>query len=360
MIITEVNTYVVQLNEMTFKLGAMPKLKASGLYINVKTDEGFEGWSVVHWPLSNKALKTLVDDSLRKLVLKKDPFMTEEIYTALYQTSNRICAGVPQATAGIDNALWDLIGQATKTPIYKLLGGMKTEVQAYASFMGQFTPKATVQTAGVAQDKGFTAVKIRTGDDPEKAGVVIKELRDAFPNLIIMADVNSGFTSVRQALKMAKIAEKYELCWIEEVLQSEDLEALARVRAASGVDIAGGENDFGVWRFHDVLSAGAYDILQADVSRNGFTMMRKIEALATVRGIPVIPHIFGYGHQFAANLHFILASRSPWVEFVFAPEEFQLLETPITIKNGCVQAPEGPGLGVKLNQESFEKYLVRE
>ncbi|HME54837.1 MAG TPA: mandelate racemase/muconate lactonizing enzyme family protein [Candidatus Lokiarchaeia archaeon] len=359
MIITEVNTYVVELSAVTMKIGSMPRFKASGLYINIKTDEGFEGWSVVHWALSSNALKVFIDEALRKIVLKKDPFMNEEIFWDLYKTSNRICFGIPQATAGLDNALWDLKGQATKTPIYKLLGGMKTKVRAYASFISGFTPKATAQTAGVAVDKGFSAVKIRIGTNPTKDEAVIKEVRDTFPDLIIMADVNSGYSSVRDALQLAKIAEKYNLRWIEEVLQSEDLEALARVRSKSNVDIAGGENDFGIYRFHDILSAGAYDIIQADVSRNGFTQMKKIEALATVRGIPVIPHIFGFGHQLAANLHFILASQSDWVEFAFAPEEFQLLEEPFHIKDGYLEAPDKPGLGVQLHPDALRQYRVQ-
>ncbi len=359
MIITEVNTYVVQLEALTIKIGSMPRFKASGLYIRLKSDEGHEGWALVHWNLSNNALKTFIDEALQKLVLKKDPFMREQIYWDMYNTSNRICFGIPQATAGIDVALWDLVGQATKTPIYKLLGGMKTKVPAYASLPFGYSPKATAQAISVAVSQGFIAAKIRIGDSPEKDEAVIKAVRDVHPNLTLMADVNSGYSSVREAIKLAKIAEKYDLRWIEEVMQGEDLEALARIRSSSNIDMAGGENDFGMFRFHDILSAGAYDIIQPDVTRNGFSMMRKIESMALVKGVRLIPHIFGFGHIIAANLHFIMASQTEWAEIPFIPEEFQLLEEPIRIKDGFVEAINKPGLGVKPHPDVLGKYLVK-
>ncbi len=359
MIVTEVNTYVTQLEALTIKIGSMPRFKASGLYLQLKTDEGLEGWSLVHWNLSNNALKTFIDEALSKLLLKRDPFMREQIFWDVYNTSNRICFGIPQATAALDVALWDLVGQATKTPIYKLLGGMKTKAPAYASLPFGYSPKATAQSVGVAVNQGFKAVKIRIGDSPEKDEAVIKAVRDVYPDLTLMADVNSGYSSIREAIKLAKIAEKYNLKWIEEVLQGEDLEALARLRTNSNVDTAGGENDFGMYRFHDILSAGAYDILQPDVTRNGFTMMKKIEALALVRGVRVVPHIFGFGHIIAANLSFIMASATEWVEFPFYPEEFQLLEEPIRVKDGFVEAIDKPGLGVKVHPDALGKYLVK-
>ena len=82
MIITEVNTHLMVL-DFKFKIGSMPFLKASGLFINIKTDEDIDGWGLAHWNLSNAGAKLLVDEAIAKLIVKKDPFMVEDIYHLL-------------------------------------------------------------------------------------------------------------------------------------------------------------------------------------------------------------------------------------------------------------------------------------
>ena len=130
--ITEIKTHLLELN-FKIKIGSMPRFKATGLYINIKTDEGIDGWGLSHWNLSNAAQKQFIDEALSRLLINEDPFMTEKIFHNIYHSSNRIMFGIPQATSAIQVALWDIIGKATKQPIYKLLGGMKEKVKVYAS-----------------------------------------------------------------------------------------------------------------------------------------------------------------------------------------------------------------------------------
>ena len=91
--ITDVNTYVLKM-DFKVKIGSMPRLQASGLYTNLKTDEGIDGWALSHWNLSNLAQKQFIDEGLRRLVLNKDPFMVEEIFHEVYQNTNRIMFGI--------------------------------------------------------------------------------------------------------------------------------------------------------------------------------------------------------------------------------------------------------------------------
>ncbi|GAH79683.1 unnamed protein product, partial [marine sediment metagenome] len=132
MIITDIKTYLLEL-DFKIKIGSMPRFKASGLYTNIITDEGIDGWALSHWPLSNLAQKQFIEEGLKRLVVKKDPFMIEEIFHEIYQNSNRIMFGIPQSTSAIMIACWDIIGKATKQPIYKLLGGRKQKIKCYAS-----------------------------------------------------------------------------------------------------------------------------------------------------------------------------------------------------------------------------------
>ena len=100
MIITDVKTHLLEL-DFKLKLGSMPRFKATGLYINILTDEGVDGWALSHWNLSNAAQKVFIDDFLKKLLIRKDPFMTEDIFHTLYTSSNRILFGIPQSTSSI-------------------------------------------------------------------------------------------------------------------------------------------------------------------------------------------------------------------------------------------------------------------
>lgn len=360
--ITDIKTYVLKL-DFKIKIGSMPRFQASGLFTNLKTDEGIDGWALSHWNLSNIAQKHFVDEAMKRLVLNKDPFMVEEIFHEVYQNTNRILFGIPQATSAIQIACWDIIGKATKQPIYKLLGGRKNEVKCYASLYRGYKLKPAVKVVeNVVNPElgGFKAVKLRIGMGLNRDAALLKEVRDAFPDIDIMVDANSGYQSINEAYKLTKICEKYNVLWLEEPIPTDNLNGLAALRAKSPVLIAGGENDMGIFRFEDILSRECFDIVQPDVTRSGgFLQLKKIDAMAEVKGVSCIPHIFGFGHILAANLHFIMATRCEWCEFPFYPEEFQLLQEPIRAKKGKVKALDKPGLGVEINKEMFDKSVLK-
>ena len=359
--ITDVKTHLLEL-DFKIKIGSMPRFKVTGLYINILTDEGIDGWALSHWNLSNAAQKIFIEEALKRLLIRKDPFMTEEIFNTIYSSSNRIMFGIPSSTSAIMIACWDIIGKATKQPIYRLLGGRKQKIRAYASMPRGYKPKAAVgavESALKPELGGFNAVKLRIGNGPSKDEDLIREVRDAFPNIDIMVDANSAYQSVNEALKVANICAKYDVTWLEEPIQTDNLNGLAKLREKSPVQIAGGENDMGVFRFEDILSKDCFDIIQPDTTRSGgFLQMKKIDAMAEVKGVRCIPHIYGFGHILAANLHFIMSTRCDWCEFPFIPEEYQILEEPIRAEKGIIKALEKPGLGVEINQKIFEANVV--
>ena len=361
MIIEDVKTHLLEL-DFKIKIGSMPRFKATGLYTQLITDEGIDGWALSHWNLSNAAQKQFIDDILKKLVIRKDPFMTEEIFNEIYTSTNRIMFGIPQATSAIMIACWDIIGKATKQPIYKLLGGRKQKIKCYASMPRGYKAKAAVGAVEAALKPelgGFKAVKLRIGNGAKKDEALMSAVRDAFPDIDIMVDANSAYQNINEALEIAKICDKYEITWLEEPIPTDNLGALAKLREKSPVPIAGGENDMAIFRFEDILSKGSFDIIQPDVTRSGgFLQLKKIDAMAEVKGVRCIPHIFGFGHILAANLHFVMSTRCEWCEFPFIPDQYQLLEEPIKAEKGAVKALEKPGLGVEINQEMFEKNII--
>ncbi|MFX0069466.1 MAG: mandelate racemase/muconate lactonizing enzyme family protein [Candidatus Hermodarchaeota archaeon] len=362
MIITDVKTHLLEL-DFKLKIGSMPRFNVTGLYVNIITDEGIDGWALSHWNLSNLAQKVFIDEALKRLVVKKDPFMVEEIFHEIYQNSNRILWGIPHATSAIQIACWDIIGKATKQPIYKLLGGRKKKVKAYGSMPRGYSAKAAVGAVKAALDPdlgGFEAIKLRIGNGVKKDEELIKSVRDAFPDIDIMVDANSAYQSVNEALKVAHICDKYSITWLEEPIPTDNLNGLAKIREKSPVEIAGGENDFGMFRFEDILSKDCFDVIQPDVTRSGgFLQLKKIDAMAEVKGVRCIPHIFGFGHILAANLHFIMSTRCDWCEFPFIPDEYQVLEEPIKAEKGWVSAIDKPGLGVEVNKQMLEEHVIK-
>jgi L-alanine-DL-glutamate epimerase-like enolase superfamily enzyme len=360
--ITDIKTFLLEL-DFKIKIGSMPRFKATGLYTNVITDEGIDGWALSHWNLSNLAQKQFVEEALKGLVLKKDPFMVEEIFHEVYQNTNRIMFGIPQSTSAIQIACWDIIGKATKQPIYKLLGGRKNKIKAYASMPRGYSAKAAVGAVEAALQPelgGFQAVKLRIGNGVKKDEELIKNVRDAFPEIDIMVDANSAYHSVKEALEVAKVCDKYRIAWLEEPIPTDNLNGLAKIREKSPVEIAGGENDFGIFRFEDILSRECFDIIQPDVTRSGgYLQLKKIDAMAEVKGVRCIPHIFGFGHILAANLHLVMSTRCDWCEFPFIPDEYQLLEEPIKAEKGWVSAIDKPGLGVEINKQMFEENVIK-
>ncbi len=345
----------------SIKIGAMPRIPASGTLVEVETDDGIVGYSMTHLPVSDRALARYIEDVLAKIVVGKDPFMVEAIWRDMYNTCNRILFGIAQATSAVECAIWDIIGKALKTPVYRLLGGFKEKVRAYASFPFALKPKAASQMAETARKRGFNAVKVRIGEGLGKDEEIIKTVREEHPDIEIMVDANSGYETVREAVRLSEICEAYNVRWLEEPLPSDNLSALAELRARSSVDIAGGENDFSIFRFKEVLDAGAYDIVQPDATRcGGILQCRKIAAMAEAYGVEATPHIFGFGLVMAANLQVIAASyNSPWMEYPLFPEEFYMLEEPIRVEDGYAVVPKEPGLGVRLNFETVERFLEK-
>jgi D-galactarolactone cycloisomerase len=361
MIITDVKTHLLEL-DFKIKIGSMPRFNATGLYINILTDEGITGWALSHWNLSNAAQKVFIEEALKRMLIRKDPFMTEDIFHTIYTSSNRILFGIPASTSAIMVACWDIIGKATKQPVYRLLGGRKQKIRAYDSMPRGYKPKAAVgavESTMKPELGGFKAVKLRIGNGLKKDEELIKEVRDNFPEIDIMVDANSAYNSVNDAIKLAYICDEYDVTWLEEPIPTDNLNGLAKIREKSPVPVAGGENDMGIFRFEDILSKECFDIIQPDTTRSGgFLQMKKIDAMAEVKGVRCIPHIFGFGHILAANLHFLMSSRCEWCEFPFIPDEFQVLEEPIKAENGFVKSLEKPGLGVEVNKKMFEDNVL--
>jgi len=345
----------------------------------VETDEGIIGYGEAKGEAL--AMKTIVEHRLKPALVGEDPTRVEYLWEKLYSGSrlglalkygrpyhgHNLRGEVLCAISGVDVALWDIFGKSLGVPIYKLLGGgIRSRVRAYGS--GGWAPpgKAGAELAGYAE-KGFTAVKMRVGglddeDFPNRSIARLREVRETLgPKIDIMMDAHGALTVI-QATQLARAAEEFRISWFEEpVIAADDLRGMVEVRQRTTIPIATGENQQTRFEFQEILDARAADVLQPDIAiAGGITETRRIADLAYARGIVVAPHNWGSAILWAASVQFAAATANCIIlEFcqAYNPLLYDLVTTPIAVaKDGYVDVPTGPGLGIELQPDLEKKY----
>lgn len=358
------------------RLPSVKELCDSGqdaLIIKVHTDAGITGIGEVD--SAPMAVKGAIEgpfshttaSGLREIVLGEDPFETEYLWHKMYRMSiygGRRGAGL-HAISGIDMALWDIKGKALGMPVWKLLGGgFHKRIRAYASILFGATPEETGERARRCRDAGFTAVKFGwepMGMDEKTDIALVREARRGLgdgPDLMIDAGL---VWDAKTALQRARAFSEYDIFWLEEPLLPDDYIGYGKLSQATDVRIAAGEEESSRKTFLDLMDIGKVDIVQVDLTRvGGFTEAMKIAALAADRGIPVVNHGFTTYINVAAALHFLNSIPGSFIT-EFVTEEGTTLRdritrTKIVARDGYLEIPCEPGLGIELDEEGIERY----
>lgn len=341
------------------------------LIVKVKTDEGIVGYGEVDsLPLLAKAIieapySHTLSCGLREIVIGEDPFEYEKIWNKMYQSTLYVGreGAVIQAMAGIDLAIWDIIGKALNKPVYKLLGGgFKNKIRAYASAMFSFTPEETAERAKKFVEQGFTAVKFGwepMGPDPELDEALVRSIREAVGDKVdILIDAGLAW-DLKTAMDRVKRFEPYNIFWLEEPLKSDNLRGYKKLANSTSTRIAAGEEECTRRGFQRLMDEGDIDVIQVDLTRVGITEAKKIAYDANERGIPCINHNFTTDINTAASLH-LLASIPNSLFLEYCVEESVIrngvVANPIKIKDGFALVPQGPGLGVEIDEDFVAEY----
>ncbi|EZQ11723.1 isomerase [Candidatus Acidianus copahuensis] len=373
MIITEVEARCIKVPLPTKLYPAWtPGIAQSHLeacLVKIYTDEGIIGISGgIDF---QGVVKKSIEDFVKHYLIGKDPFLLGNFDRVI-----KFSSFIGPRTYIVEIALWDLIGKALKAPIYRLLGGYKDRVKAYASTAEVKKAEDRIKDVKNMINEGFKAVKIRAhSENPEDDIKVVKALRDAFGfSIEIMVDANQAWSwtgpvwSYNTVLKVARELEKMEVSWLEEPLPKDNLEGLRRLRKEVNIPIAGGELEHGLYRFKELIEKDVYDIVQPDVTLSGgINEVKKIASLAESKNKLCIPHTWTHGLGLAANLQLIGSlSNCPFLEFPYEPPAWRvevrdmLIKEPLKIdKDGYVNIPNKLGLGIELNEEIIEKYSVQ-
>jgi len=341
---------------------------ADGTLIKVHTDEGVTGYG---WQNSFGSEIKIVGESrvFKDLVCGLDLFSVEKLI--------RVLSGITYSMNtvdlwGVEVAVWDAIGKVSRQPIYKLLGGAQDRVMAYASTGMIKSPREHATDALKYRDMGFRAIKMRIhNDNLEKDLAPIRAVREAISNdMKIMVDANQAATfsgpywTYRRALETARALEKLDVFWLEEPLFHAAHEDLAKLTKEVDLQIAGGEDENGFFRFKELIEKGCFEIIQADVcASGGILQLKKVATLAEAAGKLFVPHSFDVCITLAAALQLIgSVSNAPFVEYGIDLPSLDwghdpMMKKPIEIsKDGYLQIPDSPGLGIEIDESYIEKH----
>jgi L-alanine-DL-glutamate epimerase-like enolase superfamily enzyme len=330
--------------------------------------------------LGNAALAPLVtkrciDIYLKPLLIGADPWDIEYLWQQMYRRTmafGRKGVGMT-AISAVDIALWDLLGKSAKQPIYRLLGGRtKKRIPVYASRLYSMPVDQLRAEAQRYKDEGYKAMKLRFGWGPvdgaegmQRNVELVRTVREVVGDGIdVMADAYMGWT-LDYAKRMLPLLEPFHLRWLEEPVIPDDTRGYKELKAYGRVPIAGGEHEFTVFGFRDLLEANALDYIQFDTNRvGGISQARKISALAEAYQVPVIPHA-GQMHNYhvvMASLNSPMAEFFPKVEIEVGNELFWYIfdGEPVPV-DGYIDLDENtPGLGLTVNEESLTRFRVVE
>jgi len=343
------------------------------LLVEIFTDDGHVGLG--NAALAPQVTKQVIDLYLKPLLIGQDPWDLERLWQHMYRKTMAFGRkGIAMvAISAVDIALWDILGKSAKQPVYRLLGGRtKTRIPVYASRLYSAELRDLATEARRYKDDGYQAMKLRFGWGPADGASgmqrnldLVRTVREVVGDEIdLMADAYMGWT-LDYAKRMLPLLEPFHLRWLEEPVIPDDIHGYAELKSYGRVPIAGGEHEFTVYGFRELLEAKAVDYIQFDTNRvGGLTQARKIAALAEAYSIPVIPHA-GQMH----NYHLVMASfNSPMAEYFPVVDVEVGNELFWYIFHGEPRATRGSidldenahGLGLTINESGLSKFDIIE
>ena len=366
--ITDIKAYPISFPippERRVALGIGTAIKRDAVVVKVSTRGGLTGWGEAHHGRAHTAVAKLIDTTLRQLALGYDADDVNGAWERMYRfqlASHGMGAGACLAISGIDMALWDIRGKAAGVPLYRLLGGARKGVPAYAGgvSLGYQPPEELVGEARASLEKGYKAVKLRVGDAPARDLERMRAVREAFgPSLEILTDANIGY-SLDDVRRVMPAMDELGIGWLEEPFPAHDARSYREARRFGRTPLAAGENHYTRFEFNRVIEDGAITVLQPDLSKcGGITEALRIAAMASAYKLRIHPHSSMTGLNHAATIHFLAAiDNGGWFEGdASKSNKFrdELVPNPGGIdKEGRVWPLEAPGLGLEVNEKFLE------
>ena len=329
------------------------------MFVKITADDGTVGWGEALAPVAPTVTADIIRQLITPVLKGKDPVANDYLWTVMYglmRERGYYGGFMLDAISAVDTALWDLRGKLTQQPVYRLLGGPHRDtIPCYVSGLPRPTDDERVELAEEWTTKGFHAFKLAAGFGVEADRETLRRLRESLgPAATLLLDAHWVY-GLDEAIRLGRMLEDLDVSVFEAPMEPEDIAGHAHLAAAVAVPVAVGETERTRFQFKEWLLQRGADLLQPDVGRTGITELRKIAALAETFNIPVAPHLsVGLGPCIAASIH--LAASIPNLYLLeYQPPVFELanslLTTPLVSKDGRYEIPEGPGLGISIDEK---------
>lgn len=273
-----------------------------------------------------------------------------------------------ECIAGVDIALWDLLGMALGQPVHRLLGGVgRSRVDCYASSINWADTSAMREQTQAAVALGFKAIKVKLGQPVARAVEAAAVVRDAAgPGMPLAADANWAY-SVDEAVKVGEALQALDYWFFEEPIRPEDLAGYRHLRAKLSIMLAAGESDTTLAHAAQLIEPRLVGLIQPDVARaGGISETRDIATLAHAHHVGYAPHVGWSGAVCVAASLQLAAAMPAFVSFecmfIGNPLRDGLCTAPVgdaaSLVDGRLSVPQGPGLGVDINWDAVQRYRV--
>ncbi|MEE8500307.1 MAG: mandelate racemase/muconate lactonizing enzyme family protein [Kiloniellales bacterium] len=334
-------------------------------FVRLRTDDGGEGWGQISTYDADISAQVL-HRRIAGHVLGRDPAEFAAISELCIEANHKFpWSYVCRALAGVDTALWDLLGKRTGKSVCELLGGTPRPFPVYGSSMRRdITPEdEAARLARLRDDKGFRAFKVRAGKEyghdedewPGRTEALIPAARAALgDDVALLIDANSCYSPAR-AIEVGRLLEDQGYCHFEEPCPYWELEWTAEVASALEIPVTGGEQDNDLAQWRRMIAMDAVDIVQPDVCYvGGLTRALRVAAYGRAAGKPCVPHSANLSWVTVFTLHMMAAlpDAGAYVEFSIDPEPWSdgLYDPALSVSEGEVAVPAGPGWGVRLRE----------
>jgi muconate cycloisomerase len=349
------------------------KLHVEGGVYGVGEAQVLKDWGGEYGSRYGEAPETtvvVIDKLLGPLLVGEDVRRIEQLHVKM----DTFVKGYPYAKAALDVAMHDAVGKIYKVPVYQLLGGLVRREIPIAHSIGLMDTEEALKEAQQVVDEGIATLKIKVGIDPERDVDIVKRMRETLgPKVKLRVDANQGYRSWKEALRVIRRMQEYDISYMEQPV--EGLENMARVAQATDLPIMADES---AWTARDVLRLAewkAAEMISCYYTKPGGLMKAK-KLLAVAETVGMRSDINGSGEMGvgnAANLHLAastlimdlpgtipVTSTAEVVRTRIAGHSYldDIIKEPFAYKDGHLVVPDGPGLGIELDETKIARYRV--
>ncbi len=337
--------------------------------VEVTTVDGLRGYGECLGRFGARAYASLINEVLAPKLLGQSALDIRRLWQRMRASlSGRAGGMLVEAIAGVDIALWDVVGKALGQPVHRLLGGMgRTRVDCYASSINWASQEQMEEQARQVLELGFKAIKVKLGLPVARAVAAATRIREVVgPGIRLSADANWAY-SLDEAVAVGHALHALDYWFFEEPLVPEDVAGYAHLRRSVAVPLAAGESDYTTHHALELLRDRLVGFIQPDVARaGGISETRDIATLAASFHVAYAPHV-GWSGAVCAAASLQLAAAMP----AFASFECMFIANPLRdelatsevgsarqLVEGQLAVPQGPGLGVDINWDAVGRYRI--